>query len=236
MWVPATLPASCTPRAPVSQFQAIWARVSTPFPTKLAGTCLPRPSLPFRPLPLLSRNDCRGGGPACDRPCVRICHLRHLWLCGGLGACGLGCSLPLWLLLASWRVFCVEGPHQQQHSCLLPLPPSPRPPRPGEGWFNLLVGPEGEWCGPDSIPFPPGSEAACGSRNSGWFPSCTFHSSDPASCCKSALSGRSGARMPTCPQVEITAAAQLCSWRFYLPTLCVQNPVKVPLYWGTLNA
>lgn len=89
LWVPATLPALCTPRAPVSQFQAIWARVSTTFPTKLAGTSLPRPSRPFLLLPLLYRNNCRGGGPTVTGRCVRTCHLRYL--CPWAAPCPSGC-------------------------------------------------------------------------------------------------------------------------------------------------
>lgn len=62
-------------------------------------------------------------------------------------------------------------------------------------------------CGPASIPFPLGARLPVGVGILVGFLAVHFTALTLPSCCRSALSGGSGARMPTCPQVEITAAA-----------------------------
>ena len=89
MWVPATPPASCTPYAPVSQFQAIWLGCPPPSPPNWHAPLSPHPpSLSFSSLCSIVITVVVEDLP-CDRPLcqnlsfeifVTVWRVRRLWL------------------------------------------------------------------------------------------------------------------------------------------------------------
>lgn len=130
MWVPATLPASCTPRTPVSQFQAIWPECPPPSPPSWHAPLFPDPLfLSFSSLCSIVITVVVEDLP-CDRPLCQnlsfelfltVWRVRRLWLWAA------PCPPRL---LVSWRVFCVEGPpppSSNTPACFLCPPPPSRP-------------------------------------------------------------------------------------------------------------